>query len=142
MRCGWCGSEDVDYETVDIGVGRQQVSPGICLRCGAVEIGPFDQEPINPVDKRRGWYAGPDELQFVGPVTLPVPVVRREAFRAWFCDYGTRVLVPWSRMTHGAFVERIHNGAQFRTHCGFVFDACEAPPDDFITCLVCLTEDT
>lgn len=142
MRCGWCGSEDIDYETVDIGVGMQQVSPGICGRCGAVEIGATDDEAISPVDKKRGWYAGPDELQFVGPVDGTPPAIRREALRAWLCDYGTPVLVPWFGMTHAAYVEQVLHKAQFRTNCGLVFDACELPYDNFITCLLCLCEET
>lgn len=139
--CGWCGSEEVDYETVDNGVGRQQVSPAQCSRCGAVEIGPYDEEPINPVDRRRGWYAGPDELQFVGPVDEMPQAIRREALRAWLCDYGTPVLVPWLGMTHASRVERVLRKAQFRTSCGLVFDACEKPYDDHITCLICLCEE-
>ena len=140
MKCGWCSSTDIDFDTVDNGVGLQQVTPGICLRCGAVEIGPHEQEWVNPLDKERGWYAGPSELQFVGPV-VPPPI-RTESMRAWLCDYGTRVLVPWVEMTHVAHVEKILGHAQFRTNCGLVFDACDAPLSDVVTCLTCICEET
>lgn len=143
MRCGWCGSTDVDYETVDNGVGMQQVTPGVCGRCGAVEISSYDDPAtIHPVDRAHGWYAGPDELRFVGPVSDPQPVIRTEALRAWLCDYGTFVLVPWFGLTHASYVEKVFEKEQFRTCCGLVFDACEKPYDDHITCLFCLCEET
>ena len=142
MRCGWCGSEDVSFETVDIGVGLQQVTPAMCDQCGAVEIVSCDVEPINPIDKKRGWYAGPDELMFVGPQRQQMPPVRSEPLRAWLCDFGTRVHVPWFNMVHVSYVEKVYNSSQFRTNCGLVFDGCELPPDNHITCLVCLTEET
>ena len=144
MKCGWCGSDDIDFEMVDNGVGLQQVTPGICMRCGAVEVGPYDGPTVvHPTERARGWYAGPDELQFVGPFRdSRAPVIRDEALRAWLCDYGTFVLVPWFGMTHASYVEKVFEKVQFRTDCGLVFDACELPYDNFITCLTCLCEET
>lgn len=142
MTCGWCGSDDIDYETVDNGVGRQQVTPAICGRCGAVEIGPYDDEStINPIDLRRGWYTGPDELRFVGPPDPDTPDRYLHPERARAHNFGARVLVMWFSMTHIAHVERVHAHHMFRTNCGLVFGDSLKPPDEVITCLECLCND-
>lgn len=141
VRCGWCSSTDVDYETVYYGLGMRQVT-ATCRRCDAVEIGPYeDPDTIHPVDKARGWYAGPNELRFVKP--MPTPPIRDEALRAWLFDYGTLVLVPWFGLVHTSYVEKVaFDKTQFRTNCGLVFEVCALPYDNHTTCLFCLCEET
>lgn len=37
MNCPFCGSDDIDIPTVDIGVGEQQCAPAGCLKCQAYQ---------------------------------------------------------------------------------------------------------
>lgn len=43
---------------VDVGVGYTQCGPYHCERCGASEIGPYDDErPLTDRERDTGWYA-------------------------------------------------------------------------------------
>ena len=63
-ECPYCYSSEVEYETIDIGVGSIQSTPAFCLSCGAYEMNPaFDLnhetfEWINGTveEKKNGWY--------------------------------------------------------------------------------------
>lgn len=57
QNCPYCGTVcDADY--VDIGVGMQQCGPFHCFKCGASEIGMFDEErPLTDQEEKTGWYA-------------------------------------------------------------------------------------
>ena len=56
-KCPYCGTM-CDADFVDIGVGMQQCGPFHCDKCGASEIGPFDDErPLSAEETRTGWYA-------------------------------------------------------------------------------------
>lgn len=55
-RCPYCGAS-CHADFVDIGVGYQQCGPYHCERCGASEIGAFDNY-VERTDRERdkGWY--------------------------------------------------------------------------------------
>jgi hypothetical protein len=55
-KCPYCGSEEIDAEFVDIGVGMCQVSPYHCLNCDATEIGKYDEISVTDEEKKIGWY--------------------------------------------------------------------------------------
>jgi hypothetical protein len=54
MKCPYCQSENVDYPTVNIGVGEQQCAPAGCMDCGAVQLYP-DESPKTEEEKKTGW---------------------------------------------------------------------------------------
>ena len=56
-RCPYCGFAcAADY--VDIGVGYEQCGPYHCIECGAIEIGPYDEEvELCDIEKETWWYA-------------------------------------------------------------------------------------
>lgn len=56
-RCPYCRALCC-ADFVDVGVGYTQCGPYHCERCGASEIGPFDDErPLTDRERDTGWYA-------------------------------------------------------------------------------------
>lgn len=55
--CPYCG-ERCEAEFIDNGIGMQQVTPYLCLCCGAFEIGPYDKCNASLKERRIGWYRG------------------------------------------------------------------------------------
>ncbi len=142
MKCGWCGSENLSCEYVDIGIGRQQVTPYECISCGAVEMSPDhftnpDAE-VDPEDRRRGWYAGPDS--HAAAIHLPAMRISfpGEAVRARDFVFGQRVLVLWHQLTHIAYKTKNSKNDVFETMCGVSFTIAAAPFDKHATCLRCV----
>lgn len=60
-RCPYCSSLwCADF--VDVGIGYIQCGPYHCERCGASEIGPYDEKrEISEDEAKSGWY-GPKSL--------------------------------------------------------------------------------
>jgi hypothetical protein len=54
MSCPFCGSDNVDANFVDIGVGEQQVTAYCCFDCHACQLGPNDH-PENAEQEFYGW---------------------------------------------------------------------------------------
>jgi hypothetical protein len=137
MKCGWCGSENLTCEFVDIGVGQQQVTPYECISCGATEMGPNDFE-ADEEDKRRGWFAGPDSHA----AAIYTPAMRisfpGDAVRARDFVFGQRVLVLWHQLNHIAYKTKNSKNDVFETMCGISFTIAAAPFDKHTTCLACV----
>jgi hypothetical protein len=56
-NCRWCNSV-TDAEFVDVGVGMVQVTGGLCLECGALEMGPYQTDGrITEVEMATLWRA-------------------------------------------------------------------------------------
>lgn len=56
-RCPYCDALCC-ADFVDVGVGYTQCGPYHCERCGASEMGPFDDErPLTERERDTGWYA-------------------------------------------------------------------------------------
>jgi hypothetical protein len=144
MKCGWCGSDNLSCEYVDIGVGRQQVTPYECISCGAVEMSPDhfsnpDHE-IDDEDRRRGWYAGPDSHAVAEFLAPPRTIAPGQALYARDFVFGQRVLIVWNRLTHVAFKTRTSHNHVFETLCGINGNGvATAPREKHPTCLVCIT---
>lgn len=59
-NCRWCGAP-TEAEFVDIGVGYQQVTGGICWGCNCIERGPYMNDGlISEVEQATMW-SGPAE---------------------------------------------------------------------------------
>lgn len=57
MICPYCGSKNIDIESVDIGIGFQQVAPASC-ECGARQFDHNeDRTTASDEEKARGWWA-------------------------------------------------------------------------------------
>ena len=67
MRCPWCGFESLEGHFIRLNdemlniTWLQQVTPYVCQRCGAVEVGPYDvasgkQATLEELEK--GYYCG------------------------------------------------------------------------------------
>jgi hypothetical protein len=142
MRCGWCGSENLSCEYVDIGVGRQQVTPYECISCGAVEVSPdhfTNPDEIDDEDRRRGWYAGPDSHAHAEFLTPPRIITPGQALYARDFWHGQRVLLVWNRLTHIAYKTRNNNNHVFETMCGIGgIGVANAPYNKHATCLACV----
>jgi hypothetical protein len=94
-RCGWCGSTDVEAEYVDNGVGYQQVSPHVCSTCHAVEISPYNEDPITPEEKTRNYHTGEysEELRAAWPFNWDVAERRRLGPWAVSANTGSEVWI-------------------------------------------------
>lgn len=57
MTCPYCGSADVECETVDTGVGEAQCSPYGCLDCQAVQLQTHD-DAVTDEERRTLWRRG------------------------------------------------------------------------------------
>lgn len=143
MKCGWCGSENLTCEFVDIGVGQQQVTPYECISCGATEMSPDhfgnpDHE-IDAEDKRRGWYAGPDShadaTPWPPPMRIIVPGQTLYARDFW---YGQRVAVRWQNSVHIAYKTKKDRNDVFETLCGIACSTAATPREPHTTCLWCV----
>lgn len=56
-KCPYCGTL-CTADFVDVGVGNIQCGPYHCIKCGASQIGPHDEErPLTSVEEDKGWYA-------------------------------------------------------------------------------------
>lgn len=150
VTCGWCGSANTHYETVDNGVGHQQVTAAECGRCGAVQIGPndwFDKSVvIEPEDAKRGWYQGPDTLQYVtwNPRTGTYETAEEASVTLYATMYnnGERLLVLHNGMVHQAFKRIAFRRATFQMLCGDEAETAVRPAVEAITCFRCLTAAT
>lgn len=61
--CPYCGSENVDAEFVDVGVGFEQVTAAECGECGSVQVNPHDEEAkakLTEVERKVYWHRGED----------------------------------------------------------------------------------
>lgn len=62
LKCPWCGSHNVESDSVDIGVGLMSAGPLGCIDCHAFEI--TQDESMHDMDRpteeeiRRGWWRG------------------------------------------------------------------------------------
>lgn len=55
--CPFCGSENIDADWVDIGVGMQQCAPYTCADCNAQQMNPYhDNKDATEEEKRCGWW--------------------------------------------------------------------------------------
>lgn len=62
IRCPFCGSDQVDAEFVDVGVGGSgmQVTPYHCLDCDAEQMNPdADRQNADADESAAGWWKGP-----------------------------------------------------------------------------------
>lgn len=56
QKCPYCGGR-CHAEYCDIGVGWQQVTPHVCEKCHAVEIGPYDEpRELTNAEKATNFY--------------------------------------------------------------------------------------
>lgn len=61
IPCPYCDTV-CRADFVDIGVGFQQCGPYHCERCGASEIGPYDDpRPLSECEEKTRWYAPASE---------------------------------------------------------------------------------
>lgn len=58
--CCWCGSA-TDAEFVDVGVGWVQVTGGVCFKCYAYEMGPYQTDGIISEVEMATMWTGPIE---------------------------------------------------------------------------------
>jgi hypothetical protein len=54
--CPYCGDTGCEADWCDVEVGYQQVGPYVCPNCGASEIGPHDENPLDADERRTGWF--------------------------------------------------------------------------------------
>ena len=54
--CPYCGFEECEADWCDVEVGYVQCGPFVCFNCGASEVGPYDENPLEPEERRTGWY--------------------------------------------------------------------------------------
>jgi hypothetical protein len=144
VTCGWCGSSDTRFETVDIGVGFQQVTAAECAHCGATQISPDDLYDdnceIDPEDVKRGWYAGSDTED-----TIKQDEVERIAREHMFAsDYnnGERMLIGLLGTMHAGFKRLSFSRPVFQTICGRESTVCDRPDVEAITCFECISKGT
>lgn len=138
MRCGWCGSTDVDYETVHNGVGYQQVTAGLCGTCGATEIDVYNTPEATPEERLRGWYKGEASQELANPWPMDFDVKPRRVMYATG-SLGARIRVMKNGVVHEACARRnALNQPLFLTNCEELFRDGFVPDDDVVTCLACL----
>lgn len=56
--CPYCQCPDCEADWCDVGVGMVQAGPFHCHLCGASQIGPYDENTLDPDEKRTGWFKG------------------------------------------------------------------------------------
>lgn len=158
--CGWCRSQHVDAEYVDIGVGAQQVAAATCGECGARQIHFDERDAASIEERRRGWWMGPltedvlirivdDGHEFETWITpmewlasmLPAharldpdawPVVHPARVRGFVDALVHESLVLYEPKTSGGADARI-----FETRCGLVLHYAAAIGET-ATCFQCL----
>jgi hypothetical protein len=66
IHCAWCES-NADAESVDIGVGMQQVDAARCDECGAVQMAGYGEDKANATaeENRRRWWMGEETEWFM-----------------------------------------------------------------------------
>lgn len=60
--CGWCESEDIDCDYVDIGVGWVQCTPYTCGFCGAIQMSGnelWGEKQGTEEEREIGWWKSP-----------------------------------------------------------------------------------
>jgi hypothetical protein len=131
--CGWCGSKDTDAEYVDNGVGMQQVTAAVCNHCGAVQIGPYNEEEhTDPEDKRRGWYASGETLSVIAEDEALLTIRARDY------NNGERMLVEHEGTVHQAFKRVSWADPTFQFACGVETAIAQRPTVDIVTCFNCI----
>ena len=141
MRCGWCGSTDVEAEYVHNGVGYQQCGPHICATCHAVEISPYNEDPVTDEEKLRHFHMGHDseELKVEWPFNWDVP--RRRRLKPWMLKHEEPTSVWIDGVVHQAFID----GSPDRAHRVYLCCRNLRRDEDFyeagepyVSCLNCL----
>jgi len=147
VTCGWCGSRNTHFEKVDNGVGFQQVTAAECGRCGATQISPDDwfDTAIEPEDAKRGWYQGPDSLQYVtwNSYTSTYETAEEASAMIYASMYnqGEIMLVQHNGMVHQAFKRVSFKQATFQLLCGDETEVGQRPEVEAITCFGCIAYD-
>lgn len=148
MKCAWCEG-DADAEYVDIGVGQQQVDPGRCRDCGAVQMGGYGEDKADaiPEENRRRWWMGEDTEDFMIHVLetdrwynarewiehlLGIPENDPRAYKLHAYVYVADLM----GVVHCAYPE-IDGEHVFRTRCGRDLTIAGSGPMPAPTCLAC-----
>lgn len=160
IQCGWCGAK-ADAEHVDNGIGWQQVSPGMCGDCGAVEMGAFDSpRDVSTEERKRGWYMGPEtDFLVINVLDEKRALAANEWIDRMLARAAPQVASPWVEgYSWGIFVARVGGGRvhmcrigraegrHLRNHvfepfCDAAdFQIADAPSRDAPTCWNCLLE--
>lgn len=91
-KCPYCGAI-CEADFVDIGVGYQQCGPYHCAKCGASEIGPYDDaRPLHKEEIAKGWYSPGTEPGSSANVIDGRIVSHRAAKRAYAEEFTNNVL--------------------------------------------------
>lgn len=86
-RCPYCG-EVCEADWVDVGVGLVQCGPYHCEKCGAIEIGAFDNYTKHTeAEKKTGWYAPEKPYTGVGNMVGGKLVSHQKALRVYKENY-------------------------------------------------------
>lgn len=136
VTCGWCGSDDTDAEFVDIGVGWQQVTAAECNHCSATQMSLDDlysSRDIDPEDRKRGWYTGPDTVEVL------LEDVAAATIHATDYKNGEIVLIELDGITHWSFKRVSHFASPtFQTMCGDEIASAVRPKVEAVTCFTCI----
>ena len=80
-KCPYCGNQECHAEWCDVGVGYVQMGPYYCEACGAMEMGPNDEDrPLSEREKKTGWYEPghlPDTVSSINGTFIEATIAKR-----------------------------------------------------------------